>query len=64
MRIGFNSRELAENEKNNILREAKRLRKQRIDVRTMNELGLIIPSAIIGKNWRVSKIKMGRMVSR
>jgi hypothetical protein len=58
MRIGFNSQESAVNEKNRILREAKRLRKQHIDVRTMK--GLIIPSYLIGKNWRISKWKMSR----
>jgi len=61
MNIGFRTHELAIAEKNRILRDAKRLRKQKIDVRTMNEMGIRIPSAIIGKNWRVSEIKMKRV---
>ena len=57
MNVGFKTPELAKDEIKRLMRDAKKYKKQNIDVRTMSEMGIRIPTSLVGKYWKVKKVK-------
>lgn len=59
MDVGFTTPESAHDEIVRLMRDAKKFKKDmgHFDVNEMFSAGLRIPSAMIGKYWRVKKIK-------
>lgn len=63
MDVGFNSPESAKDEIKRLIRDAKKYKKDLIhfNINEMYESGVRIPSALIGKNWRIKKIKIKKL---
>lgn len=57
MNVGFESPKRAKDEIVRLMREAKKLKKQHLDVNARALAGLWNPTALIGKYWRVKKVK-------
>lgn len=57
MNVGFGSSQSAKDEIVRLMRESKKLRKQNIDVNAMFVADIRIPTPLIGKYWRVKKVK-------
>ena len=57
MDVGFETPESAKEEIRRLRRDAKKLRKDNYDVNLMYASNFRIPTALIGKYWRVKKVK-------
>ena len=58
MDVGFRTPELAKEEIERLMRDAKKYRKQYHNVNEMFQNNIRIPSSMIGKYWRVKKLKI------
>lgn len=57
MDVGFGSPESAKDEIKRLIRDAKKYRKQGYNVNEMFQNDIRIPTPMIGKYWRVKKVK-------
>lgn len=57
MDVGFSTPESAKAEIERLIRDSKKLKKNYHDVNSMYLSGIRIPTALIGKYWRIKKVK-------
>ena len=58
MRIGFDTKQMAEDEKARILREKKKHNISRETIEMMEVAGFRVPSYLVGSYFRIKKIKL------
>ena len=58
MNVGFPNRKVAKDEIERLKREAQRYKKMNYDLNSLYEKGVHLIAPLVGKNWRIRKVKI------